>query len=125
MLALVGSDQTGASLRWTFGSLYLYDGLPLAPAVLGLYALPELCDLLIARTAIAGKISQAIGAGMWQGAKDCFRRWFLILRCSWLGSAFGAFPGLGGSVIDWLAYGHPLMTERGAKETFGKGDIRG
>lgn len=124
MLSLVGSDQQGASLRWTFGSLYLYEGVPLVPAVLGLYALPELCDLLISRTAISGTINKSVNSGMLQGAKDCMRHWFLILRCSWLGSAFGAFPGIGGSVIDWLAYGHAIKTEMGAKDTFGKGDIR-
>ena len=51
--------------------------------------------------------------------------WFLILRCSWLGAAAGAIPGIGASVIDWLSYGHALRTEKGARETFGKGDIRG
>ncbi len=125
MLSLVGSDQQGASLRWTFGSLYLYEGVPLVPAVLGLYALPELCDLLISRTAISGMINKSVNSGMLQGARDCVKHWFLILRCSWLGSAFGAFPGIGGSVIDWLAYGHAIKTEKGAKDTFGKGDIRG
>src|ERR1700680_1734174 len=29
-------------LRWTFGTLYLADGLPLVPVVLGIFALPEL-----------------------------------------------------------------------------------
>ncbi len=27
--------------------------------------------------------------------------------------------------IDWLAYGHAARTEKGAQETFGKGDVRG
>jgi len=27
--------------------------------------------------------------------------------------------------VDWLAYGHALKTEKGASETFGKGDVRG
>jgi hypothetical protein len=62
---------------------------------------------------------------MWQGAKDCFRHWWLIMRCSWIGAFFGAVPGIGGSIIDWLAYGHALKTEKGARETFGKGDVRG
>ena len=34
-------------------------------------------------------------------------------------------PGLGASVIDWLAYGHAARTEKGAAQTFGKGDVRG
>ena len=59
------------------------------------------------------------------GVKDCFTHWFLILRCSWLGAALGAIPGIGVSVIDWIAYGHAMKTEKGAAETFGKGDVRG
>jgi hypothetical protein len=70
-------------------------------------------------------INKSVNSGMLQGARDCVKHWFLILRCSWLGSAFGAFPGIGGSVIDWLAYGHAIKTEKGAKDTFGKGDVRG
>jgi hypothetical protein len=27
--------------------------------------------------------------------------------------------------VDWLAYGHALRTEKGASQTFGKGDVRG
>ena len=48
-----------------------------------------------------------------------------MLRCSWLGAALGAVPGIGGSIIDWLAYGHAIRTEKGAQQTFGKGDVRG
>jgi hypothetical protein len=63
--------------------------------------------------------------GMLLGVKDCMRHWFLILRCSWIGSAMGAIPGIGASVIDWISYGHALKTEAGAAQTFGKGDVRG
>ena len=59
------------------------------------------------------------------GVKDCLRHWFLILRCSWIGSAMGAIPGIGASVIDWISYGHALRTEKGAAQTFGTGDVRG
>ena len=34
-------------------------------------------------------------------------------------------PGVGASVIDWVAYGHAARTEKGAAETFGTGDVRG
>jgi hypothetical protein len=64
-------------------------------------------------------------SGMIQGAKDCFRHWWLIMRCSWIGAALGAVPGIGGAVVDWVAYGHAARTEKGAGQTFGKGDVRG
>jgi TctA family transporter len=126
MIAMIGSDPQTGTLRWTFDSLYLWDGLPLTPMLLGIFALPELCDLLIARTAIAQKFDRAsIYKGQWQGVKDCFQNWWLILRCSWIGGGIGSIPGISASVVDWLAYGHALKTEKGASETFGRGDVRG
>ena len=95
------------------------------PVVLGLFALPELCDLAVARSSIASDVRFDARGGMWQGAKDCFTNWWLVLRCSWIGAAFGAVPGIGGAVIDWLAYGHAVRTEKGAAQSFGKGDVRG
>src|SRR4051812_21617813 len=126
MLAMIGSDPQTGTLRWTFNSLYLWDGLPLTPMLLGIFALPELCDLLISRLAIAaGGEKQSVYKGQWQGVKDCFQNMWLIMRCSWIGGGIGSIPGIGGAVVDWLAYGHALKTEKGASETFGKGDVRG
>src|SRR5690242_6658960 len=126
MIAMIGSDPQTGTLRWTMDSLYLWDGLPLTPVLLGLFALPELCDLLIARTTISKDIDKDnIYKGQWQGVKDCFENWWLIVRCSWIGGGIGSIPGIGGAVIDWLAYGHALKTEKGASLTFGKGDVRG
>jgi TctA family transporter len=126
MLSMIGTDPQSGTLRWTMDSLYLWDGLPLVPLTLGVFALPELCDLAIGRQAIV-KEGQTIDTktGMLLGVKDCMRHWFLILRCSWIGSAMGAIPGIGASVIDWISYGHALRTEKGAADTFGTGDVRG
>jgi TctA family transporter len=126
MIAMIGSDPQTGTLRWTMDSLYLWDGLPLTPVLLGLFALPELCDLLIARTTISKEIDKDnIYKGQWQGVKDCFDNWWLIVRCSWIGGGIGSIPGISASVVDWLAYGHALKTEKGANLTFGKGDVRG
>jgi TctA family transporter len=126
MLAMIGTDPQSGTLRWTMDSLYLWDGLPIVPVTLGIFALPELCDLAIGRMAVV-EAGQTIDtkSGMLLGIKDCMRHWFLILRCSWIGAALGAVPGIGVAVIDWIAYGHALRTEKGAVETFGKGDVRG
>jgi putative tricarboxylic transport membrane protein len=126
MIAMIGTDPQTGTLRWTMDSLYLWDGLPLLPLLLGVFALPELCDLLIARVAISSDTSKAnIYKGQWQGVKDCFNNWWLILRCSWIGGGIGSIPGISASVVDWLAYGHALKTEKGASASFGRGDVRG
>ncbi len=125
MIAMIGSDPQTGTLRWTMDTLYLWEGMPLVPAVLGLFALPELCDLAIQRTAIAGESKYNVRSGMLRGMKDAFENWWLVLRCSWLGAFFGAIPGIGGSVVDWLAYGHAIRSVKGASQTFGTGDVRG
>ena len=125
MLAMIGSDPQTGTLRWTMDTLYLWEGLPLVPAVLGLFALPELCDLAIQRTSITKDLKFNPREGMLQGMRDALKHWWLVLRCSWIGAGFGAIPGIGGSVIDWLAYGHAIRTEKGAALTFGRGDVRG
>ncbi|HUK59844.1 MAG TPA: tripartite tricarboxylate transporter permease [Stellaceae bacterium] len=125
MLAMIGSDSQTGTLRWTGGSLYLWDHLPLVPVTLGLFAVPELADMAIARTSIAAGAAVDIRfADQWAGIRDALKSWWLILRCSWLGAILGAVPGLGAAVIDWIAYGHAVRTEKNT-ENFGHGDIRG
>ena len=46
------------------------------------------------------------------------------MRCSLIGVLVGVIPGLGGSVVDWIAYGHAVQTTKD-KSNFGKGEIRG
>jgi putative tricarboxylic transport membrane protein len=125
MLSMIGSRSESGTLRWTFDTLYLYDGLPLVPVTLGLFAMPELCELAVARKRIAGLHAADIGmSSQWEGVRDVARHWWLVLRCSILGTGLGAIPGIGSSVIDWIAYGYAQRSEKNP-ETFGTGDVRG
>ena len=74
MLAMIGTDPQSGTLRWTMDTLYLWDGLPLVPLTLGIFALPELCDLAIGRMAVVQE-GQTIDTktGMLLGVKDCMR----------------------------------------------------
>jgi putative tricarboxylic transport membrane protein len=125
MIAMIGSRAQSGTLRWTFGWLYLWDGMPLIPATLGIFALPELAELAVSRKRIAGDNTPKINlSSQWEGVRDVARNWWLVLRCGVLGTGLGAIPGIGSAVIDWIAYGYAQRTERNA-ETFGSGDVRG
>src|SRR5262245_53899653 len=125
MISMVGAGTQTGTLRWTFDWLYLFDGIPLIPVTLGLFALPELADLAINRRRIAAHaIADVSVASQWQGVRDVFRNWWLVLRCSGLGTMLGAIPGIGSAVIDWIVYGYAARSEKNA-ETFGHGDVRG
>jgi TctA family transporter len=123
-IGMVGMDPQTGVIRWAFGALYLWDGIPLVPVALGLFAIPEIVDLVIKGTRIADVPKESM-KGALIGIKDAWRHRWLVLRCSAIGVWVGATPGLGASVVDWFAYGHAVQTEKGASETFGTGDVRG
>jgi putative tricarboxylic transport membrane protein len=122
VLGSIGPAPATGVERMHLGIDYLRDGLPLVVVALGLFAFPEIVDLLRLNRPIAK--ARELGAGWLQGFRDTVRHWFIVLRCSGLGALIGAIPGLGGSVIDWIAYGHVVQTSRD-KSKFGSGDIRG
>jgi TctA family transporter len=128
LFALVGQDPQAGILRFTFGQLYLWNGLDLIPVLVGLFAIPEIIDLAVRGTSIAGALPREnLGKGVWAGVKDTFVHFGLTVRCSLAGTFIGIMPGLGGGVAQWIAYGHAVQSARTSEERtgFGKGDIRG
>ena len=125
LISTIGSAQTVAIYRYTFGQDYLLDGLPIVPVVLGLFAIPELMELATRNVNIS-RVSkeQAEGGGMLDGIRDAFRHWWLATRCATIGTYIGILPGLGAAIVDWVAYGHAVQSAKD-KSKFGKGDIRG
>ena len=124
LMATIGYSETGVPRYW-FGSDYLIDGLPMIPVVLGFFAIPELMELAIKNVSISRiPKGQADDGGILDGVKDAFRHWGLTLRCSFIGTYIGILPGLGASIVDWIAYGHAVQSAKD-KTMFGKGDIRG
>jgi len=122
MIGALGDAPAVPEYRYTFGIDYLMDGIPLVVVGLGLFAFPEIVDLLIKGRAISE--TTTLGKGWLDGVKDTLKHKFIVLRCSVIGVIVGFLPGLGGSVVDWIAYGHIIQTSRD-REKFGKGDIRG
>lgn len=122
LIGTVGAATATGQYRMTYDTLYLTDGIPLVIIALGLFAVPEIIDVLRKQGAISEKTT--LGKGWMEGVRDVMRNKWLTFRCAALGAVIGAMPGLGGTVIDWLAYGHVVQTSRD-KSQFGKGDIRG
>lgn len=122
VVGAIGAAPATGETRIDLGFDYLMDGVPLVIVGLGLFAIPELTDLMRRQKSIAS--TSTLGAGWLQGVKDTFKHWFLVLRSSTLGTFIGAIPGLGGGVVDWLAYGHAVQSSKD-KSQYGKGEIKG
>ncbi|GAA0307743.1 tripartite tricarboxylate transporter permease [Psychrobacter aestuarii] len=122
LLGSIGSAPATGESRMAMDIFYLYDGIKLVILGLGIYAIPEIVDLLIQNQRIAKDTT--VGSGWTQGVKDVIKNKWIVARCAPLGAMIGAIPGLGGSVVDWIAYGHIVQSSKD-KSQFGKGDVRG
>jgi TctA family transporter len=122
-LATIGMDPISGTQRYTFGQLFLWDGIGLVPVTIGFYAIPELVDLAVRRSSIAQVDVSRVG-DVWHGVRDTFRHWLLVLRCSALGTFVSVIPGLGAATTQWVAYAHAVQSspDRGR---FGKGAVEG
>jgi putative tricarboxylic transport membrane protein len=122
-LATVGMSSMSGIQRYTLGQTFLWDGIGLVPITIGFFAIPEIVDLAIAGTSIAKEEVGKIG-GVMEGVKDCFRHWWLVIRCSAIGTFCAIVPGLGGATTQWLAYAHAVQSSP-ERSRFGKGAVEG
>jgi putative tricarboxylic transport membrane protein len=122
LLGSVGSAPADAVDRYTFGQLYLLDGIPLVGVALGIFGIAEIIDLLAKGGQIAERIS--LGQGWLQGVRDVVQHWGIVVRGSLIGVWAGILPGIGATAGSWMSYGH-VVAMANDRERFGKGDIRG
>lgn len=123
LIGTIGEGDSAGALRMSsYDFPYLTDGLKLVIVGLGIFAIPEIIALLRQDRAISDRAG--LGGGWLSGVKDWFANIWLSVRCSIIGVVVGVIPGLGGSVVDWIAYGHSVQTTKD-KSNFGKGEVRG
>jgi len=124
LLATVGQQAQSGIMRFVFDQPYLLDGFAISIIALALFGIPSALDLALTKLGVEQQPAPLKGS-LLDGAKDTLREWWLVVRCSFVGVWVGIVPGLGSQVVDWLAYGHAAQSCKGAKESFGKGDVRG
>lgn len=129
LLAMVGVDNVTNQARFTMGIPQLEDGLALVPVILGLFAVAEMIELWCKGGSLAGDAPEGLNSKetqrqIFHGVRESFRHWWLVLRCSAIGTTMGLIPGLGSAPAAFVAYGHAKQTSK-SKETFGKGNIEG
>jgi TctA family transporter len=98
--------------------------------LVGLFALPEMLNLMLSGKSISEQDEQTLRNTdfkfrRWDAVKEVYRHKWLVFRSSMIGLFVGLMPGIGTTAAHWLAYAHAYQTEKGAKKTFGTGDIRG
>ncbi|MCH7486300.1 MAG: tripartite tricarboxylate transporter permease [Proteobacteria bacterium] len=124
MLAFIGYDAVSGGIRFTGGSEYLWDGIPLVPALIGIFAITEMINLTVRGGTVATESEGLAVTGVFDGVKAVFRNWPILLRGSLIGTFVGALPGVGGTVASFVAYSATVQISKNP-ESFGKGNIQG
>ncbi|MFV0475772.1 MAG: tripartite tricarboxylate transporter permease [Pikeienuella sp.] len=122
MIALIGTDNMSGSLRYTFGSVDLIDGIDFMPALIGLFSMIQMLEIagqrreahLDASTLVRAQVSEPMPKGVGK---------FMALGAG-TGTVVGILPGEGATIAAFLSYNFSKRLSR-AKQLFGKGAPEG
>ncbi|MBL8697879.1 MAG: tripartite tricarboxylate transporter permease [Alphaproteobacteria bacterium] len=123
-IATIGRDYTTGFVRFTFGESELIGGVSFVPALIGLFAIPEILRTLLAPEGSEERIEVGrlrIFAGFFATLR---RYWSNFLRSSVIGTAVGALPGAGADIAAWTSYAVSKKMTR-EPEKWGRGHIEG
>lgn len=128
VIGCVGMDSITGVSRFTFGQLWLEDGLDSTPILIGLFSVTQV--LVLVDRLMSGK-GNTIVDDPTEGLKG--KRWTkgntkvlapTMVRSSLIGAFVGFIPAAGCSIAAWLSYGVAKRTSKNPEE-FGKGSIIG
>jgi putative tricarboxylic transport membrane protein len=123
LIGTIGLDAVTGLPRFDFGNVLLSGGIPLAPMLIGLFAIPEAVRMLMGGKEAGEAVPQQPGR-VWLKFSE-FRS---VLRPAALGTVVGFFtgllPGMAGSVPPFLSYNLAKASSR-HPERFGKGSPEG
>ncbi len=122
LLGVVGTDEIHGVDRFTFGTLYLRDGIGLVPLAMGLFGLGEIF-FNIEQRETTGSILQ-VPKHLFPTWEDWKQSFWPIIRGSGLGFGIGVLPGGMPAVASLMSY---AVEKRVSKhpERFGQGAIEG
>lgn len=104
LLSTIGASVTGKA-RGTYGSMWLYEGLPTVPVLIGLLAIPEVVKLASSSEQMVDVDKAALGfMSIIRGFKENILHPIQTVLCSVLGVIIGVVPAAGSTVAGVMSY---------------------
>ncbi|NLB90722.1 MAG: tripartite tricarboxylate transporter permease [Clostridiales bacterium] len=122
-LSIIGMHPLTGYMRFTFGIPELYSGVPLVLALIGLYSIPEVIEMLGDRN-VQDASATKMKSGAIKHMMEIFRYKYLTLRATVIGIIVGIIPGAGSSIASFIAYDDARKISKKPEE-FGKGSPEG
>lgn len=126
MIGSIGTDVVYATPRGTFGFLELYDGVPLIPALVGLFAVSEAFIIIEKKVIVSheGDVKRGNWHDTFEGVRISLARWWHIVWTSLIGLIIGVIPGAGASIASFVAYQQSRSVSK-TPELYGTGHPEG
>jgi putative tricarboxylic transport membrane protein len=124
LIGAIGTDHIYSTPRANFGFLELLDGVPLVPALIGLFAISEALVMIeeetIARKDARSDANRHTWAETIDGLKQSLQGWWQIVWTGFIGLFIGIVPGAGASIASFVAYQQSRMFSK-TPELYGTG----
>ncbi|MCX8185894.1 MAG: tripartite tricarboxylate transporter permease [Sulfolobales archaeon] len=124
LIATIGIEPVYGYVRFTFGRVELLSGISFIPAMIGLFAIPELLKQ-ISRPHEKYLVQLLKGGKTYEMISTALKKFkTTVARSSLIGTFIGALPGAGADIAAWVSYGVAKRVSKKPEE-FGKGTIEG
>lgn len=123
LLSTVGIAVVGGDVRYTLDTQILLGGIDITSALVGLYCVPVVIDLVATRAPHL-KLSGSGGYRIAHAARIMLASKLNLLRSAVVGTLVGILPGAGGSIAGLIAYAESRRASK-HPERFGKGEPDG
>ena len=122
IIAVIGTDAMSGSLRYTFGSVNLIDGIDFMPALIGLFSMIQMLEIAGQRHETTIDASALAQAQKSEPLPRGIGRYMAL--GSGTGTVVGILPGEGATIAAFLSYNFAKRLA-GVKAKFGKGAPEG
>ncbi|EAZ98082.1 tripartite tricarboxylate transporter permease [Marinobacter sp. ELB17] len=126
MLSMVGVAVVGGDVRYTLDIPAFLGGIDITSALIGLYCVPVILDLVSTRAAHL-KVNTDVAKGgmrLREAMGIAWRSKFNVVRSSVIGTVVGILPGAGGSIAGLVSYTEARRSSK-YSANFGKGEPDG
>ncbi len=126
MISFIGYSGVTGTYRYGFGTEFLWAGIDLIAAIIGLFAIAEVIKLTVEKSETIAQFTGegSTGRGQLKGIKHVLSRPVLFFKSATIGTLIGLIPGAGGSVANFVSYISALQSSD-EPERFGQGAVEG
>lgn len=126
IFSFVGLSNVSGVTRYSFGTMLLWQGIPIVPFVVGIFGIGQIIKLSLQGSTQIGEklvINSRI-RDVLEGGKELFKNKVCFVRSALIGTLIGIIPGVGGVTANFVSYLIAMQISK-RPQKFGHGAVEG